>query len=195
MSARLAAIILAAGKSTRMGEQNKLLMPFGETTILGAVVSEVVKSTIDQIVIVTGNEEKRIKDAIPHDVAFIHNPDFADGLSTSVKVGVASLDDDIDGVMILLGDMPFVTSDDLNVLIDAFEPGKITVPVKDGKIGNPLIFASEFFEDFKSLSGDTGARRLLAEYPDRVVKTELSSSGILTDIDTLQAYEQARDKY
>jgi len=192
---KLAAIILAAGKSTRMGDKNKLLLPFGDNTILGAVVSEVVKTDIDQIFIVTGNEESRVRDAIAHDVKFIHNPDFADGLSTSIKAGVGALSDEVGGVMILLGDMPFVSHEDLNALIDVFDKGKIIVPTHDGEIGNPLIFAAEFFDEFKSLDGDKGARKLLVKHPDKITHVEISSAGIFTDVDNLQAYEQAKVEY
>ena len=94
------------------------------------------------------------------------------------------------GVIICLGDMPYITSSNYNVLIAAFEEGKIIVPTTNGKIGNPLLFASDYFTDFDILEGDKGARKLLKDYPNKIIEVDLNTEAIFQDIDTPEEYEE-----
>ncbi|MBT6031787.1 MAG: nucleotidyltransferase family protein [Kordiimonadaceae bacterium] len=191
MSTRITAIVLAAGQSSRMGDQNKLLLSFNDQSMVSHVIDQLASSKAAEIIVITGNEADSVKKSIPQKVTFIHNPDYADGLSTSVRSGIDALSNDVDGVMICLGDMPYITAENYNMLIAAFEDGKIIAPVTNDKIGNPLIFSSQYFEDFLNLEGDKGARALLKKYPENILKVDLNTEAIFQDIDTPEAYNEA----
>ena len=191
MNARITALILAAGKSSRMGDQNKLLLPFKDGTILSHVFDEISKSNSDNALVVTGNEADKIKNLISGNAQIIHNPDFADGLSTSIKKGVSALPGDCDGVMICLGDMPYITTNEYNKLIEKFENDKIIIPVSKGKMGNPLIFSKQYFDELMRLSGDKGARSLLQKYTDKIIRVEMHSDVSFKDIDTFEEYQDS----
>lgn len=189
MSAKITALVLAAGRSTRMGEENKLLLTFNDKSMVSYVVDQLLDSAVSDIIVVTGNEVDAVKKSISGKVNYVHNEDYAHGLSTSVKAGIYALADDTDGVMICLGDMPYITATDYNNLITAFEPGKIIAPTTNGKIGNPLIFAKDYFKDFDALNGDKGAKKLLKNYPDNIKEVNLNTDAIFSDIDTPEEYE------
>ena len=131
------------------------------------------------------------------DVTFVHNPDYADGMSTSVKVGIAAVPPDADGAIVCLGDMPLITGRDLDKLIAAFNPleGRaIVVPVRNGKRGNPVLWARRFFPEMAALAGDVGARHLIGEHADLVAEVEMDSDSVLVDIDTPDALAALRNK-
>jgi molybdenum cofactor cytidylyltransferase len=127
----------------------------------------------------------------------VENPDFADGLSTSLKRGLAALPAESDGVIVCLGDMPLIAGRDLDKLIAAFNPieGRaIVVPTRRGKRGNPVLWSRQFFPEMMALSGDSGARRLVDEHADLVAEIEMDSDGVLIDIDTPQALAELRER-
>jgi molybdenum cofactor cytidylyltransferase len=188
--ARIAAIVLAAGRSTRMGVENKLLLTFNDKTMVNYVVEQLAESNVSNIFVVTGNESQAVMKSITGAVTYVHNEDYHEGLSTSVRAGIEALPDDVDGVMICLGDMPYITSQNYNDLISTFEDGKIIAPTTTGKIGNPLIFSRKFFSDFDTLEGDRGARKLLKDYPDDIIEIDLSTDAIFQDIDTPEEYDE-----
>ena len=127
----------------------------------------------------------------------VRNPDYADGLSTSLKRGLAALPADIDGVVVCLGDMPLIAGRDLDRLIAAFNPleGRaIIVPTRRGQRGNPVLWARQFFPEMTALSGDAGARELIEEHADLVAEIEMDTDAMLTDIDTPEALAQLRER-
>ncbi len=189
MSIHLTALVLAAGKSTRMGENNKLLLTFNGKAMVSHVIDQLLASKITDVIVVTGNEFAVVRKAISQKVEFTHNPDFDMGLSTSLKAGVTALHSACDGVMVCLGDMPYISSASYDALLDAFEKEHIIVPTSHGKIGNPIIFCREFFAELEALEGDRGARGLLKKYPEKVIKVELGTDSILEDIDTPENYQ------
>jgi len=120
-------------------------------------------------------------------LGFVHNPDYADGLASSLARGLAALPQDTDGVLIALGDMPRVKPAHLDKLIAAFNPleGRaICVPTCRGKRGNPVLFARRFFAEMARLKGDTGARQLIGQYHELVAEVEMDDEGVLIDIDS-----------
>ena len=124
-------------------------------------------------------------------------PTFAEGLSTSLKRGLAALPEDIDGALVCLGDMPLVTGRDLDRLIAAFNPleGRaIIVPTRRGKRGNPVLWARRFFAEMAKIAGDVGARHLIGEHAELVAEVEMDDDAILVDIDTPEALAALRAK-
>ena len=127
----------------------------------------------------------------------VRNPAFAEGLSTSLKCGLAALPDDIDGVVVCLGDMPLIAGRDIDRLIAAFNPleGRaIIVPTRRGKRGNPVLWAKRFFAEMAELAGDVGAKHLIGEHAELVCEIEMDTDGVLVDIDTPEALAELRDK-
>jgi molybdenum cofactor cytidylyltransferase len=188
----IAAIVLAAGRSTRMGADNKLLMNLHGTPMVARTVAAIAASPVKPVIVVTGHEAKSVETALKgQTVTFAANPRFAEGMSTSLKAGLAALPDDIDGVLICLADMPAVTSSDIAKLIEAFNPTEgraIIVPTHQGKRGNPVLFARGFIDQMREAQGDAGARAVLSAHADAVYEVEMQDAGILADADTPAAF-------
>ena len=184
----IGAIVLAAGQSRRMGETNKLLIEVDGRPILAHVVRTLCAAGLPPPIVVTGCEAERVRAALADTpVRFVHNADFADGLSTSIRAGVSSILETWSGCLICLGDMPEVTPATLRALMEAFDPAagrSICVPVHEGRRGNPVLWARQHFPRLMALSGDVGARHLLAELQDAVAEVETPSPGVLQDVDT-----------
>jgi molybdenum cofactor cytidylyltransferase len=190
---RIAALVLAAGRSSRMGGPNKLLEKIGGRPLVRIAVEEALASRARPVFVVTGHQRDRVEAALAGlPVQFVHNAQFADGLGTSLKAGIAALPAEADGVIVCLGDMPQVDATLLDRLIGAFDPDKgalVVVPTIDGKRGNPVVWARRFFGDLMTVEGDVGARYLIGRYPEAVAEVPLSGKAALTDIDTPEALE------
>ncbi|HEX5319987.1 MAG TPA: molybdopterin-binding/glycosyltransferase family 2 protein [Stellaceae bacterium] len=188
---RIAALLLAAGKSSRMGGSNKMLAEIEGRAMVARVAQRILSSHARPVVAVLGNMAGEVDAALGKlPVARVVNPDFAEGLSTSLKRGLAALPADIDGALVCLGDMPQITGRDLDRLIGAFNPieGRaIVMPVRHGKRGNPILWASRFFPEMAALSGDVGARHLIGEHAELVAEVEMDTDAVLIDIDTPDA--------
>jgi molybdenum cofactor cytidylyltransferase len=194
--ARIAAVVLAAGRSSRMGTANKLLADLAGVPMVRRAVDTVLASAARPIIVVTGNEQGKVQAALRGCRAtFVHNPGFAEGMSTSLRAGLAALPDRTDGVLICLGDMPLVTPAVLDRLIAAFNPleGRaICVPTWNGKRGNPVLWDRRFFAEIAALSGDVGAKHLIGEHADLVAEVPMPDDAVLTDIDTPEALASLR---
>ena len=195
---RVIAIVLAAGLSRRMGNANKLLMKFGGCPMIEHVAKTLNESCLDKIIVVTGFEAEQIKNALNgHDVSFVDNPDYGQGLSTSLIAGLRSVDEMTDAVIICLGDMPMVTSTGIKQLINEFDPDvgrEICVPTYQGKRGNPILWSRRFINEMLQLEGDVGAKHLLFKYDDIVHEVPIQDSGILLDFDTQETISNFQGK-
>jgi molybdenum cofactor cytidylyltransferase len=194
---RIAALLLAAGQSSRMGS-NKLLAEIDGRPMVARVAQRLLSSHARPIVAVLGNQADRVDAALGKlPVERVRNPAFAEGLSSSLKAGLAALPEDVDGVIVCLGDMPLVAGRDLDRLIAAFNPleGRaIIVPTRRGKRGNPVLWAKRFIPEMAELAGDVGAKHLIGEHAELVCEVEMDSDGVLVDIDTPDALAALRDK-
>jgi molybdenum cofactor cytidylyltransferase len=192
----VAAIILAAGRSTRMGGPNKLLAELGGKPLVRIVTEQALASKASGVTVVTGHQAEQVEKALAGlKVKFVRNPDFAEGLAGSVKAGIAAVPDDADGAVICLGDMPLISADLIDRLIEAFAPDRgnlIAVPVSDGRRGNPVLWSRRFFNELMTLDGDIGARHLIARHGEAVAEVPVEGHGAFLDIDTPQALEEAQ---
>jgi molybdenum cofactor cytidylyltransferase len=188
---RVGAIVLAAGRSTRMGGPNKLLAEIGGKPLVRFVAEQALASRAAPVVVVTGHERAKVEAALAGlRVRFAHNPDYAAGLSTSLKAGLAALPGEVDGAIVCLGDMPQVTAALIDRMLEAFDPARgalVVVPTIDGKRGNPVVWSRRFFPDLMALEGDVGARHLIATHADAVTEVPMEDSAALTDVDTPDA--------
>jgi molybdenum cofactor cytidylyltransferase len=192
----VAAIILAAGRSTRMGGPNKLLAELGGKPLVRTVTEQALASKASNVIVVTGHQAEQVEKALQGlKVKFVRNPDFAEGLASSVKAGIAAVPETADGAVICLGDMPLTSAHLIDRLIEAFAPDRgnlIAVPVSDARRGNPVLWSRRFFNELMSLDGDIGARHLIAKHSEAVAEVPVEGFGAFLDIDTPQALEAAR---
>jgi molybdenum cofactor cytidylyltransferase len=185
---RIAAIVLAAGRSTRMGAVNKLIAEIGGKPLVRIAAEQALASRASPVIVVTGHERERVEAALNGlPVRVVHNPDYAEGLGTSLKAGIAAVPDDADGAIVCLGDMPQVNAALIDKLIAAFDPEKgalVVVPSIAGRRGNPVVWSRRFFHDLMGISGDIGARHLIGSYAEAVAEVPVEGDAALTDVDT-----------
>ncbi|MGH6967649.1 MAG: NTP transferase domain-containing protein [Stellaceae bacterium] len=188
---RIAAVVLAAGRSRRMGTLNKLLIGVDGKPMVRHAVDAALAANLAPVVVVTGHERDKVATALASlPVNLVYNPAYAEGLSTSLKAGLGALPPEVEGALICLADMPRVSAVELKHLAGAFDPREgraIVVPTRHGKRGNPVLWAKQFFPEMCTVAGDVGARHLIGAYPELVAEIEMEGDGVLTDIDTPQA--------
>ncbi|CAN7712487.1 NTP transferase domain-containing protein [Mesorhizobium sp. LjNodule214] len=187
-------VLLAAGRSSRMGGPNKLLALFDGKPLVRRAAERALGSRAANTIVVTGHQHERVRATLSGlDVTLADNPDFADGLSSSLKAGIARVAADAAGAMIVLGDMPGVSSADLDRLIDAFRKSggrSVVRAAHDGRRGNPVLLPRSLFPAIAHLEGDTGARHLVEAEGLDVVDVEIGE-GAAVDVDTREALEGA----
>jgi molybdenum cofactor cytidylyltransferase len=190
------AVVLAAGRSTRMGGPNKLLAELSGKKLVRIATEQALASKASEVIVVTGHQAELVEHALEGlSVKFVRNPDFAGGLASSVKVGIAAVPAEADGALICLGDMPLIDAMLIDRLIEAFDPDRgnlVVVPVADGRRGNPVLWSRRFFGELLTLDGDTGARHLIAKHAEAVAEVPVDGISAFLDIDTPQALEAAR---
>ena len=185
---RIAAIVLAAGRSTRMGAINKLIAEIGGKPLVRIAAEQALASRASPVIVITGHERERVEAALKGlPVRIVHNPHYAEGLGTSLKAGIAAVAEDADGAIVCLGDMPQVSAALIDKLIAAFDPERgalIVVPSIDGRRGNPVVWSRRFFHDLMQIQGDIGARHLIGAYAEAVAEVPVADDAALTDVDT-----------
>lgn len=219
-----AAIILAAGSSSRMGNgRHKLLLMLDERTVLAHVIEAALASQARPIVVILGHEAWKVRAVVAaymaqQDITVVENPDYLLGMSTSMRVGVATLLEgksakvgqrmgqdedkekgqgeqsqfDADSALIMLGDQPLITAQVIDLLISARKTsGKpIVASLYDGKRGSPTLFAASLFAELMEVSGDEGGRTVLERHREEVEYVELGDVAASYDVDTWEAYLQ-----
>ena len=189
---QVAALVLAAGQSSRMAPLNKLLLPGQDgRPMVARVVDNVLASGARPVLVVTGHAREEVEAALAgRDVRFIHAADHAEGLSASLKAGLAALPEQVEGALICLGDMPLVKGPAIARLLAAFDPEEgraVVMPTHAGQQGNPVLWAREFFPEMMALTGDAGARRLISRHAERVAEVDMPDDSVLRDFDTPEA--------
>ncbi|MFB6196376.1 MAG: NTP transferase domain-containing protein [Haloplanus sp.] len=183
--ARVAGVVLAAGTSTRFGDDNKLLADVDGQPLVRRAVAPFLDAAIDPVVVVVGHESDRVRAALASTaVQFVDNPAYVDGQATSVRVGVdAVADATLDAVVVGLGDMPFVRTRTVELLVAAYRAGAgdVLAAAADGQRGNPVLFDASYADALRELTGDSGARSLVLEHGTLV---ETGDPGVARDVDT-----------
>ena len=193
-AANIAAVILAGGKSSRAGGVNKLLATLNDKPLIAHVADAMLATTARPVVVVTGHQEDAVRNALgARNVHFVHNPNYAEGLSTSLRTGIGKLAEvapEADGALVALGDMPRVKAKQLDKIVSAFAPHEgrsICVPTFGGKRGNPVLWSKDYFTAMMAVAGDTGGRHLIGEHADVVCEVAMDDDAILVDVDTPEA--------
>ena len=187
------AVLLAAGRSERMGRNNKLLLNVDGIPLVRKSAINILNSNVTSMTVVTGFDENKIVNALSGlNVNFVKNINFREGLSSSLKAGLANITPTPSAVIICLADMPKIQPEHINQLIENFDPLKgweICIPTNNGKRGNPVLIGSRFFPYIFETSGDFGAKQVMKQHSDKVVEVEIGTSDIHFDIDTQDEYE------
>jgi molybdenum cofactor cytidylyltransferase len=194
-SNRVAALILAAGASLRMGRPKQLLDWEGQP-LVRAAAEVALAARLDPLLVVVGGAQAQVEEALAGlPLQIIANPDYAAGQSTSLRAGIAALGQDADAVVVLLGDQPFVTAAIVEQLVAEWQASAalIVAPTYAGQRGNPVLFAHAVFPELLAIQGDQGARAVLAANRARIHLVAFDDPRPLADIDTPEDYERLRD--
>lgn len=203
-----AAIILAAGSSSRMGGgRHKLLLPLHDRPVLAHVIDATLASQAHPVVIVLGHQAEQVRTKInsyaahPH-LIIVENPDYLQGMSTSMHLGIQILISNgyaknkatyaVDSALIVLGDQPLITPRVIDSLITTYRTTRkrIVAPLYDGKRGSPVLFDKSYFPELLEISGDEGGRKVLEKHREDVEVVEISDTVANFDVDTWEAYQQ-----
>jgi molybdenum cofactor cytidylyltransferase len=186
----VSAILLAAGESRRMGRP-KLLLAFGDSTILGKTIDNLLRSRVEEVIVVLGAEADAMKQVIAdRPVKVVVNPDYHEGMSTSLRAGLKQVDTKAQRVMVALADQPLIEKDTYNTLIEeslCCHKG-IIVPAYQKRRGNPAVFSIEYKRELLGLEGDVGGREILKRHPDDTLEVAVDSPSVTMGIDTLDDY-------
>jgi molybdenum cofactor cytidylyltransferase len=194
---RVGAIILAAGRSTRMGEAKQLLR-MGESTVLDQTLAHVRGAGVDEIVLVLGFSAQTIRERLPISVIeglkVVVNQAYEQGMASSLREGLSALDPRTDAALIVLADQPFIRSDTLNRIVEEHRRtrAQIVIPLYRGFRGNPVLLDRSVFPKVMALDGDIGCRAIFGSHLEGIVKVEVDDVGILLDIDNKDDYERLR---
>jgi molybdenum cofactor cytidylyltransferase len=184
---KVAAIVLAAGSSSRFGARNKLIEEIDGAPMVVRVAALALASGASPVIAVTGFEAQRVAAPLRAlGVRIVHNPLFGEGLSASLRAGLGAVPADCDGALVLLGDMPRVELSVVEALLSAFAahgPDAICVPARNGRRGNPLLWGRSHFPEMEALTGDRGAKQLLDRHAGNIVEVEVATDTIFEDFD------------
>lgn len=187
---KISAILLGAGESKRMGV-DKLYLPWGRKTVLEHCLETLLKSEVKEVVVVLGHRDKMPKNlSRSRKVKTVVNPLFRKGMSTSIRRGLRMIHPYSQGVLIALGDQPYLKTRTINALIRVFSERKkgIILPSFRGRIGHPVIFSQKYKKELLGLKGDVGGRSIIERHSEDVRKVPIKSAGVVKDIDTWQDY-------
>jgi molybdenum cofactor cytidylyltransferase len=190
------AMILAAGESKRMGKP-KLLLPFGEKTMIETIVATVVSSKVEQTLVILGLDREKIEEKIKnYPVKIVYNRDFRSGMLSSVQCGFKFLPGETRAVLVVLGDQPKISTTVVNKLIDAYKSsGKgIVLPVYKKERGHPVLIDVKYGEEVENLSPEVGLRGTVYNHPEDILEVEVETLSIFQDIDYMEDYKKELKK-
>lgn len=196
---RFGAVILAAGRSSRMASVNKLLMPLGDRPVIRHVVQTALEAGLGPVTVVSGHDREAVRTALAGlPVGIVGNDDYEEGLASSIRTGVVAIAAEVDAALFLLGDMPLVTPRHLRPLLAAFAPAEghsICIPTYGTRRGNPVLWGAQYFPRLLELSGDQGARVLFRDLADQILEVAMPDDAVLVDIDTGAALDAVRTRF
>ncbi len=194
---RVSAVILAAGASTRMGRAKQLL-PLGGATVLAHAIENVRATSVDEIILVLGAAAEAIQQQLPPSlIKIVVNPAYRQGMASSLRAGLSTIDARSEAALIVLGDQPLIQPQTLQQIMDGYHRSRapIVIPSYQGSRGNPVLLDRSVFSEVMALVGDTGCRAIFPNHLDAILKVEVEDPGILLDIDTQDDYERLNGRY
>ena len=189
--AKIAGIILGAGLSSRMGEFKLLLAWKDDKPLIWHLVEKLKTLPLEPLILITGHRAEEINALFGETLQLAHNPDYAEGeILSSLKTGLRALPADVDAILVFLGDMPMISPETIQTLIDSYQPEKIIVPSYQKQRGHPVMFTKRFFGELLALPANAQPRAVLQANPNAVHVLEVEDEGILIDIDTPDDYKK-----
>jgi molybdenum cofactor cytidylyltransferase len=194
----VAGLLLAAGSSSRMGRPKQLL-PLGKAFLLDHVLGQALSSDLDRVVLILGHKAEEIREGLKTPVGhpkltILQNTKYDQGISSSLLCGLRHVEDHYEHVMVILGDMPYITSDLINLLLRQYLASGLPLGAVQTKRGrsHPVILSRRFYPDLHQLRGDVGARELFALFPQDLCLVESGEAYHDMDVDTPEDYEAVR---
>jgi len=186
----ISAILLAAGQSKRMGDENKLVKNFQGIPLIKHSVRNILASFIGELIIVLGHQKEIIEKLIDKNekIKFVFNQDFESGIATSIKTGLNHLSEETEAFFICLGDMPMVNKDIFNLLIKSKNNREIIVPTYKNKQGNPILFSKSMKKKIMTIEGNVGAKKILELNKDKILNIETNDQSITKNFNTLDNF-------
>ena len=182
----ISAILLAAGQSKRMNGENKLSKEIQGIPLIKLSVKNILASSIDEFIIVLGYQKEIVEKLIDKNekIKFVFNKDFESGMASSIKTGLNNLSEKTEAFFICLGDMPMINQDVYNQLIKSRNNKEIIVPTYKGQQGNPILFSKSMKSIIISIEGDIGAKKILEQNKDKILKVKIDDINITKDFNT-----------
>ena len=189
----ISAIVLAAGKSERMGRP-KALLPIHGRTFLENILDVISRTSIEDTIVVLGHHREEIERSLPL-LSAVFNPDYEQGMITSFQAGIRKLSRDTSGAFLFLVDHPLVEPAAIEAMIANLAANRIVLPTFEGQRGHPVLFSSEILEEILALPPSEGANIVVRKSPDRIIEVSVNVPGILVDVDTPEQFEKLREQY
>lgn len=190
-------ILLAAGASSRMGGEHKLLLPWGDGTVVGQALRNAAQAPVEHLIAVLGyraEEVRRAAGECGRPVGWVVNPRWEEGMFTSIQAGLAELPPAVEAFFVVLGDMPLIPLAVYADLIAAFRPRMVCVPTHQGRRGHPVLVSRDLADGAEAPAGDQGLRSVLRRYPERVIEVPVEHPGVCIDLDTPEEYQQHKPR-
>jgi len=193
----ISAIVLAAGRSRRMGAQ-KLLLPLGGQPVIARIVDEVLGSPVDEVVVVVGKDGQQVERALEgRPVRLVVNPDFTGDMLSSVRCGITAMSPQHEAALIVLGDQPGISPSLVIELVRGFRAGSraVVVPTYGGRRGHPILLAATYRDEILRDYDAVGLRGLLQAHADDVLELEVSTPAVLEDMDVEEDYRRMKSRF
>jgi molybdenum cofactor cytidylyltransferase len=190
----ICAIVLSAGKSERMGRP-KALLPLQGKTFLENILSAISRSPVEETRVVVGHHRNEIEPHVKPPARLVFNPNYEQGMITSLQAGIRSLPPHTSGALLFLVDHPLVDSETIELLVTKIGPDRIVLPTFQGRRGHPVLFGSAILQEILGLSSSQGANIVVHKDPDRIVEVSVNSPGILVDVDTPEDFLKLPSQY
>jgi len=188
-------MVLAAGESIRMG-RSKQLLPYEKKTILETVIDHIAQSTVNETLVVLGSNREKIDEVIKDlPVKSVYNPSYKEGMLSSVQKGFVSIPEEVEAVLVFLGDQPMIPSSVIDQVVGAYRSTEkgIVLPVYDQKRGHPVLTDMKYGQEVANLNPHVGLRELIHNHPEDILEVDLDYSSILEDIDTPEDYKNLKN--
>ena len=175
--------MLAAGRSLRAGGSNKLLLPWQDKVVVEHAVDAALSSHVTTVHVVSGHDQPSLQTVLNgRNLNWIHNSNYRSGISSSIRAGVSELSADVDGILLCLGDMPWVSEQQINEVIEGFQPDSVRVACFGKRRGHPALFPRAWFTKLMQLSGDDLARCLFDNLASSVVEVPMTNDAVLRGV-------------
>tara|TARA_B100000029_G_scaffold145921_1_gene141247 strand:+ start:891 stop:1460 length:570 start_codon:yes stop_codon:yes gene_type:complete len=186
----ISAILLAAGKSERMNNENKLLKKINDISLVSHSIKNILASSIDELIIVLGFQKEKIENVIEKNkkIKIVINEKYENGMSSSIITGLNNLSKNTEAFFICLSDMPFVSKKVYNKLILNKNYKDIIVPTYKKQQGNPVLFSINMKKQIMNIKGDSGAKKILELNKDKILNIEIDHSGIIQNFNTVSDF-------